>query len=106
MPPWTRPAAPANLAGTSGNAQALLSWDANTELDFASYTLSRRLTGEADFAAIASGLAEASYTDLGLVNDQSYDYEVNAVGPHRQHLGGLERLLRHPHSHHGALAGQ
>ena len=103
----TPPAAPANLAGTSGNAQALLSWDANTELDFASYTLSRRLTRRGRFRGHRLGASGGKLHRSGA--RQRPELRLRSPtpwGPHRQHLGGLERLLRHPHSHHGALAGQ
>ena len=75
----TPPAVPANLSGTSGNTQAILTWDANGELDFASYTLARRLEGESTFVDIASGLTGLTYTDQGLTNDVAYEYEIVAV---------------------------
>ena len=75
----TPPAVPANLSGTSGNSLAILSWDANGELDFASYTLARRLEGESTFVDIASGLTGLTYTDQGLTNDVAYEYQIKAV---------------------------
>jgi chitodextrinase len=75
----TPPAVPANLSGSSGNGLAILTWDANSELDFDSYTLARRLEGVGDFADIASGLTGLTYTDQGLTNDVAYEYQINAV---------------------------
>jgi hypothetical protein len=75
----TPPAVPANLSGSSGNGLAILTWDANSELDFDSYTLARRLEGVGNFADIASGLTGLTYTDQGLTNDVAYEYQINAV---------------------------
>ena len=75
----TPPAVPANLLGSSGNGLAILTWDANSELDFDSYTLARRLEGVGDFVDIASGLTGLTYTDQGLTNDVAYEYQIKAV---------------------------
>ena len=75
----TPPAVPASLAGIAGSEQAVLSWDSNDELDLAGYRLERRVAGTGSFVAIASGLEDPSYTDLGLTNLTTYEYRVVAV---------------------------
>jgi fibronectin type 3 domain-containing protein len=72
------PATPAGFAGTAGSSQALLSWDTNTEADLSGYSVFRR-TGSDAFAEIASRIAQTSYTDLGLANGTSYDYQITAL---------------------------
>ena len=75
----TPPAQPSSLEGTEGSEQVVLSWDANDELDLAGYRLERRVAGTGSFTAIASGLEQPTYTDLGLTNQTTYEYRVVAV---------------------------
>ena len=75
----TPPAVPSSLAGVAGSEQALLGWDSNDELDLAGYRLERRVADTGSFVAIASGLEDPTYTDLGLTNLTTYEYRVVAV---------------------------
>ena len=75
----TPPATPSSLAGVAGSEQAVLSWDANEELDLAGYRLERRIADTGSFVAIASGLEDPTYTDLGLTNLTTYEYRIVAV---------------------------
>ncbi len=72
------PKTPTNVAGTAGSSQIILTWDANSEADLAGYNLFRR-TADDDFVEIASRVVATSYTDLGLVNGTSYDYQLTAI---------------------------
>ncbi len=75
----TAPAVPAGLDAIPGSEQVVLSWDANDELDLAGYRVERRAPTLPFFTAIASGLEEPTYTDLGLSNSVEYEYRVLAV---------------------------
>ena len=75
----TPPATPSGLSGTAGSEQVLLTWTANTELDLGGYNIYRRTTADAEFAAIASRVADTSYTDPGLANDTEYEYQITAI---------------------------
>jgi len=75
----TPPAAPTSLSGIPGSEQAVLSWDTNDELDLAGYRIERRVADTGSFVAIASGLDDPAYTDLGVTNLTTYEYRVIAV---------------------------
>ena len=75
----TPPAVPSSLDAVPGSEQVVLSWDTNDELDLAGYRLERRVADTGSFVAIASGLGEPAYTDLGLTNLTTYEYRVVAV---------------------------
>src|SRR6202012_6272286 len=75
------PVAPASLSAIPGNAQVTLNW--STVPAAAGYfiyggTISNNLS------LIASGYVGTSYTNVGLINDTTYYYEVAAT-----HAGGL-----------------
>lgn len=70
----TAPAAPAGLTVTAGNKQALLSWDANPELDLSGYNV--YVDGVKKNTSL---ITSESYTVTGLVNDQTYTFTVSAV---------------------------
>ena len=69
--------APANLAVTAGNQQAVLSW--SRAAGAASYTLRRATSNSGPFTAIASGLTDPGFVDSGLTNGTSYFYVLAAV---------------------------
>ena len=73
------PGTPTDLSATAGSQQVLLTWAANTELDLAGYSVFRRISGETDFTEIATRLTETIYTDLGLTNDVTYEYQLTAI---------------------------
>ncbi|MDA1349292.1 MAG: fibronectin type III domain-containing protein, partial [Chloroflexi bacterium] len=75
----TPPGAPTNLSGIPGSKQAVLSWDSSDELDLAGYRIERRVADTGSFVAIASGLEDPAYTDLGVTNLTTYQYRVIAV---------------------------
>ena len=68
----------ANVLATAGSEQVILTWDASPDADLSGYNVYRRI-GEEEFSLIASRVAEATYTDLGLVNDTIYDYQITAI---------------------------
>ncbi|MFT7507156.1 MAG: prepilin-type N-terminal cleavage/methylation domain-containing protein [Acidimicrobiales bacterium] len=77
-PDVTPPANPTGLAATGGTAQISLTWNVNTELDFASYTLYRRPVG-GSYSVIAGGLTSSSYVNTGLPSGTLYYYRVVAI---------------------------
>jgi len=74
----TPPAVPTDLSRTIGSELTILSWTANTEADLAGYSIYRR-TGDGEFAPIATRVAETTYTDPGLTNGTTYEYQITAV---------------------------
>jgi len=75
----TPPATPIGLVGTTGSQQVVLTWTGNTELDLAGYSVYRQTSGDTSMALIASPVTETTYTDLGLTNEQTYDYQIAAI---------------------------
>ena len=69
--------APANLAVSPGNQQAVLSW--SSAAGAASYTLLRATSASGPFAAVATGLTDPGFVDTGLSNSTPYYYLVAAV---------------------------
>ncbi|HCL29021.1 MAG TPA: hypothetical protein DIC52_11350 [Candidatus Latescibacteria bacterium] len=78
-PDTSAPGAPTGLTGTAGNESVALSWETNSEADLGGYNLYRRLTGDGSFVAIATLLPTPGYTDLGLDNGSSYEYQITAI---------------------------
>lgn len=76
----TPPAMPTGLVVTDpADATGLtLSWNANTEADFDSYSVYRSTTETGEYAAIATGLTNNSYKDSSAVVGQEYWYKVTA----------------------------
>jgi len=78
--PIVPPPAPDITAVTAGNGQIAVSW--NPVDGATSYSIFRSTTpgGEFESASIQSGLANTTYTDIGLTNGATYYYAVAAVG--------------------------
>ena len=70
------PAAPANLAGTAGNAQVSLTWSASSTAT--SYDVKRSTISGGPYSQIAS-VTSTSYTDATVTNGTVYHYVVCAV---------------------------
>jgi len=76
--PLSAPVAPTNLAATSGNASASLSWSASTNAT--SYQVFRSLTSGVYPASPTQTVTTASFSDSGLTNGTTYYYVVKAIG--------------------------
>jgi len=76
--PLAAPVAPANLAATSGNASASLSWTASANAT--SYQVFRSLTSGVYAALPTQTVTTTSFPDTGLTNGTTYYYVVKAVG--------------------------
>src|SRR5439155_13997613 len=74
--PQAPPAAPTNLAATSGNAKVTLSWSASAGA--ASYKVYRSTSSGAE-TLLASGITSGSYLDTSVVNGTTYYYQVSAI---------------------------
>ena len=72
------PPVPAAFTGLIGLQTARLSWTPSDASDLASYTVYRQIN-TTGFLPVAMGLAEASYTDEGLIFGFAYSYYVTAV---------------------------
>jgi hypothetical protein len=70
------PAIPTNLAATSANAQASLTWSASTGAT--SYHVKRATTSGGPYTQVGAP-ASTSYTDTSLTNGTTYYYVVSAV---------------------------
>ena len=75
----TPPAAPTGLAGTTGNAQAMLSW--NPVSGATAYNVKRLTTVGTPYYATVATVTGTSATNAGLVNAFTYSYVVTAVSP-------------------------
>jgi len=71
------PAAPTNVLASTGNAQAVVSW--NTSAGATSYNVSR-FTGGTPPVLVASGIATTNFTDNTVTNGTTYYYLVTAAG--------------------------
>lgn len=73
------PAAPARPSATAvTTTRADLTWAANSETDFATYTLERK-TGSGSYSTLASGLETTSYSDTTVASGNTYGYRLRAV---------------------------
>jgi len=74
------PSKPTGLAGTGANAEARLTWNFNPEIDVAGYLVYRSASDTGPWTQITPQLVTTnSYSDLGLINGQSYWYHIEAV---------------------------
>ncbi len=72
----TAPPAPRGLAGTAGNQQVILNWNASTGAT--SYHVKRATTSGGPYAQVAA-TSSTSDTDTGLTDGTTYYYEVSAL---------------------------
>ena len=74
----TPPATPTSLAAIPGNNAVQISWDANTESDFAGYSIEKSTDGT-NYNLVATQYQETSYVDPLAANGTNYTYRVWAV---------------------------
>lgn len=70
------PSAPTGFVATAGDGQVALAWTASPGVN--SYNVSRSTTSGSGYAAIATGVASTSYTNVGLANGTTYYYVASA----------------------------
>lgn len=73
------PDAPTNLQATPGVDLVDLTWDAITDLDFASYNVYRAKAWGDYNEPLTTGLTENTFTDNSAMNGRTYFYVVTAV---------------------------
>jgi hypothetical protein len=83
-PDVTPPAAPTNLTAVAGDGEVYVSWNTNSEPDFAGYEIERAIQGQA-FAKIATNMTESQYLDQSTSNGVTYLYRIRAVDDSRMH---------------------
>lgn len=81
-------AAPVNLSGIPGNAQAALTWSASPAAS--SFNIKRRTLIGGPYTTIASGVKTTSFLDLSLTNLTTYYYTVSAVNGGGESLNSAE----------------
>ena len=74
----TAPAAPINLSATAGGDSILLSWDDNTENDFAAYNIYRS-TIQCSYGALMDTVTVSHYVDRTVTGGATYYYVITAV---------------------------
>jgi len=84
----TPPAVPTGFMATSGDEQVMLSWEPNTETDFARYLLYRGSTPEAENLLVSLPTDVETYTDTDVQNGETYYYRLQA----RDAAGNLSAL--------------
>jgi len=77
QPDTEPPAVPSAVQATAGPEAVLLEWDAVGASDLGGYTVYREDLRRR-FVAVATGLTQASYLDVGLTNRRTYRYRVSA----------------------------
>jgi fibronectin type 3 domain-containing protein len=76
----TPPAVPAGFDATAGDGKVDLRWSANSESDFASYRIYRRVSGGTwPTTPLATPTAATSLTDDTVVNGTPYEYRITSV---------------------------
>lgn len=75
---WTKPVAPTDFFVTQdGSNGVILRWNASKSAS--SYRIFRSKGTDADAVQIASGVTSCDYTDVGLIEGQTYTYYLEAV---------------------------
>ena len=94
MLPAVLPAAPVNLIAKSGNAQAILTWNAVTgPADVLSYNIKRAAVSGGPYTTIATNVGNVSYTDTGVGNNTNYYYVVSAVNSLGESANSFETFV-------------
>lgn len=75
----TAPAAPTNVIASANAVSVNLTWNTNSESDFASYTVLRSATNGGSYDIIARGLTTTNFTDKSANQTNTYYYVVRAV---------------------------
>jgi len=73
------PTAPTGVTAISNAVSVQLNWNANTELDLASYTVLRATNAGGPYDIVARGLANTSFVDKSANQPKTYFYVVKAV---------------------------
>lgn len=73
------PAAPAGLSAVADDGSVTLIWNANSEPDFASYSVYRSTTSSNYTAALTNGLTSTNFVDSTVSNDTTYYYSITAT---------------------------
>jgi hypothetical protein len=84
-------AAPTGLAGTAGNAQAVLSWNAVSGAT--AYNVKRLTTNVTPYYATVATVPGTSCTNTGLVNQYDYSFVVSAVSAGGQSANSSALML-------------
>ena len=72
------PSTPTGLTAVGGNANVVLSWNANNESDLSSYNLYKSTDG-LSFSIYLTALTGVTYTDNNVTNGNIYYYKLTAV---------------------------
>jgi hypothetical protein len=76
----TAPAMPQNLSANAGDAQVILTWDANTENDLAGYDLFRSTSTGGPYNQVnATIIVDTMYIDSAVSNGTTYYYILEAI---------------------------
>lgn len=75
----TPPALPTGLKAIAGDGSAEILWNTNSEADLASYSIRYKPTSSTTWSTNdLIDKATTAYTVTGLINDMSYDFQINA----------------------------
>jgi hypothetical protein len=76
---FVAPAAPAGVSATANSVSIQLNWNANTEIDFASYTVLRGTNSGGPYEIVARGLTGNVFIDKSANQPMPYFYVLKAV---------------------------
>lgn len=76
---FVAPDAPTGVVATSNALSVQLNWNANTEPDFATYTVLRGTNSGSPYEIVARGLTHNAFTDKSANRPRTYHYVVKAV---------------------------
>jgi fibronectin type 3 domain-containing protein len=92
------PASPTGLAAAAGNAQVVLTWNANTETNLTGYNVYTAATQTGPFTqkVNTSLVTTTTFTNTGLTNGTTYFYIVRAVNNSGQESGNSNTVSAVP----------